>query len=69
MFFNMSIRFSPVTFRPFMAKVFIKLMTIHGCAYFMLLHLIKTLAMKGRNATGENLMLMLKNKSYFEEIK
>ena len=26
-FFNMSIRFSPVTFRPFWAKVFVKLMT------------------------------------------
>ena len=29
----MSIRFSPVTFRPFMAKVFIKVMTIRCCCF------------------------------------
>ena len=40
----MSIRLSPVTFRPFWAKVFVKLIRDQT----------------GRNITGENLMLMLK---------
>ncbi len=50
-------------FRPFMAKVCIKLMTILLSHHQITvsISLIKTVAMKGGNVTGENLMLVFKN--------